>query len=123
MVEELLHALAVSPEDDDLDTGAILDRDILFSTTAGLIYTDYAGCIRLVHYTTHKYFEKNKERWFPHARVEIAMIILTYLNFESFAEPCQETMKTRNLMYVFCNIHFLSMLLNTGGNMPGSAMA
>ena len=88
-VDELLHALAVSPEDDDFDTGELLDEGFLCSVTAGLITTDYKRCVQLVHYTTQKYFEKNKERWFPNARAEIATTTLTYLNFESFAEPCQ----------------------------------
>ncbi|MCJ1380180.1 hypothetical protein MMC17_003283 [Xylographa soralifera] len=88
-VHELLQALAVSPEDDDLDTREVLEEEIIFSVTAGLIMTDYEGCIRLVHYTTQKYFEENKSRWFPDAQIEMALTTLTYLNFESFAEPCQ----------------------------------
>ena len=79
--------LAVRPEDDDLDIDELLDEDVLFQVTAGLTITDYEGSIRLFHCTAQNYFEKNKERWFTQAQVEIAMATLTYLNLQSFAEP------------------------------------
>ena len=88
-VDELIHALAVCPDDNDLDVGELLEKDYIFQVTAGLLVNDHTRCIRLVHYTTQKYFEKNKDRWFQDAQIDIATTIFTYLNFESLAEPCQ----------------------------------
>lgn len=88
-VDELIYALAVCPDDNDLDVEELLEEDYVFQVTAGLLVSDHTRCIRLVHYTTQKYFERNKDRWFPGARIDIANTILTYLNFESLAEPCQ----------------------------------
>lgn len=93
-VSEIQHALAVEPEDTDLDEDALPDRDVLVSACAGLVTVDKeSDIIRLVHYTTQRYFERVRENWFPAAQVEIARTCLTYLSFRVFSTgPCPNHM-------------------------------
>jgi ankyrin repeat protein len=86
-IGELQHALAVEPEDTDIDEEALADEDILISVCAGLVTIDQeSNIIRLVHYTTQEYFERIRAARFPDAQASIAMTCLVYMSFNVFAE-------------------------------------
>ena len=83
--KELRHALAVEPNTRQLDHDNILDIEDIISVCAGLIAVDdESGIIRLVHYTTQKYFEGILPKWNQTFQQEIASTCLTYLCFDTF---------------------------------------
>ncbi|KAF9691710.1 hypothetical protein EKO04_010492 [Ascochyta lentis] len=78
---ELCEALAVEDGVFDLDPENRPCLEDILSVCAGLIVTDEgSNKIRLVHYTTRKYFDRTKERWFPNAELAIAKTCITYLS-------------------------------------------
>ena len=82
---ELCHALAVELGEEELDQDNVPDVDDIISVCAGLVTVDEErNIIRLVHYTTQEYFERIREKWSPHAELEIASSCLTYLSFHPF---------------------------------------
>ncbi|KAF1961004.1 ankyrin [Byssothecium circinans] len=82
---ELCCALAVEPEEADLDPENIPDVEDLLSVCAGLAVVDReSAVIRLVHYTTQEYFERIRDTWNPGAQLHIVSICLTYLSFDMF---------------------------------------
>src|SRR5579862_4271607 len=84
---EIQHALAVEPEDADFDEDAAPYEGVLVSVCAGLVTIDReSNIIRLVHYTTQEYFERNRATWFPCAQTSIARTCLIYISFDVFAE-------------------------------------
>jgi hypothetical protein len=83
--QELCYALAIKPGDMELDGDNVYDVKDIISICAGLIIIDEeSNVIRLVHYTTQKYFERIRLDWNPNAREEIATTYLTYLAFNTF---------------------------------------
>lgn len=57
----------------------------IVSACAGLVVVDQESAIvRLVHYTTQKYFERISSRLNPDGQLEIAKTCLTYLSFNVF---------------------------------------
>ena len=83
---ELVHALAVEHNDEELDETNILHIGDVISVCAGLVAVDEeSNVIRLVHYTAQEYFERIREAWNPCAQQEIALTCLTYLSFKSFS--------------------------------------
>ena len=81
-VQELRHALAVNPEDEDFDEEGLIDPNLIVSVCAGLIAIDTESkTIRLVHFTVDEYFRMTNGRWFPDAHALIAMTCLTYISF------------------------------------------
>ncbi|KAI9757033.1 MAG: hypothetical protein M4579_003602 [Chaenotheca gracillima] len=85
---ELQHALAVEVETTELDEENIPDIDDVLSACAGLVTVDPSTeLVRLVHYTTQEYFERESKVHFPKAHETIATACLTYLTFSVFAEP------------------------------------
>ncbi|KAH0537365.1 hypothetical protein FGG08_005844 [Glutinoglossum americanum] len=89
-VPELQHALAVEPGELELDEENLSDIEELVSACAGLVTVDQkSNIVRLVHYTTREYFERNCSKRFPGAQQRIAATCLTYLSFNTFLEgPC-----------------------------------
>lgn len=82
---ELCCALAVEPGSSNLDPDNLPDIEDLLSVCAGLVVIDQESAIvRLVHYTTQDYFERNKDRWIPGAQLSIATACLTYVCFDAF---------------------------------------
>ncbi|XTI94186.1 hypothetical protein V2W45_1217397, partial [Cenococcum geophilum] len=82
---EICCALAVEPEEAELDPENIPDVDDLVSVCAGLVVVDQeSAVIRLVHYTTQEYFERIRDTWNPDAQLHIASTCLTYLSFGVF---------------------------------------
>jgi hypothetical protein len=98
-IREIQHALAVEPEDTDIDEEALPNQDLLVSVCAGLVTIDgESNIIRLVHYTAQEYFERIRMAQFPYAQISIATACLTYVSFNIFAEgPClnDKEMETR----------------------------
>lgn len=91
-VEELRHALAVEPEDAELDETAFPETEILLNVSGGLIRIDEnSRTIRVVHHTLQEYFEANPEKLIPNPEAEIARACLTYLSFDDFGKgPCSD---------------------------------
>ncbi|KAI9774757.1 MAG: hypothetical protein M1839_001624 [Geoglossum umbratile] len=96
-LKELQHALAVEPDESELDQDNIPDEELLASVCAGLVTIDHkSSIIRLVHYTAQEYFGlvDVRKAWFPGAQTSIATTCLTYLSFGVFANgPCPNDRK------------------------------
>ncbi|KAI9772445.1 MAG: hypothetical protein M1840_000648 [Geoglossum simile] len=94
---EIRHALAVRANTVQLDEDFLPEIEILSSVCAGLIIIDKnSDIVRLVHYTTQKYFEQVS--LFPNADREIMATCVTYLLFDTFATgfcPTDEEFETR----------------------------
>ena len=89
-VSELRQALAVEPDETEFDPENEMELSTLFRVTSGLITADGdQGAVRVVHRTAQEYFEDNWKELFPKAQVDIAITILTYLNFDAFAKPAE----------------------------------
>jgi hypothetical protein len=75
----------VEPGDLELDQDNVPDVEEMVTVCAGLVtIDDESNIIRLVHYTTQKYFQRIRESWNPRAQREIASACLTYLSFDPF---------------------------------------
>ncbi|OCK74175.1 ankyrin, partial [Lepidopterella palustris CBS 459.81] len=82
---ELCCALAVEPDEAELDPDNVPDVEDLLSVCAGLVVIDReSAIIRLVHYTMQEYFERIRGTWDPGAQLHIASTCLTYLSFNIF---------------------------------------
>ncbi|KAF1935174.1 hypothetical protein EJ02DRAFT_416166, partial [Clathrospora elynae] len=82
---EICCALAVEPEDTELDLENMPDIEDLVTVCAGLVVVDpESAIIRLVHYTTQEYFEKISNTWNPSTYLHITTTCLTYLSFTAF---------------------------------------
>jgi len=89
---ELEHALAVEPEESQLDEENLCRAEDMVSVCAGLVTIDEeSGIIRLVHYTTQEYFERTQSQWFPQAESEITTTCITYLSFNVFESGLCQT--------------------------------
>lgn len=89
-VDELLHALAVRPGDETLDPTRLEQPEIILKCCIGLVVVDKrSNVVRLVHYTTHKYFDSNQSRFFPDAHTKLTLTCLDYLSLRAFAKPCR----------------------------------
>ncbi|RYP68349.1 hypothetical protein DL771_006735 [Monosporascus sp. 5C6A] len=103
--EELCHALAVEPGEDELDQDNIPDIEDIVSVCAGLVTVDReSNIIRLVHYTTQEYFERIRERWNPRAQQEIASTCFHYLSLGTFRSgscPSDKDFEDRVEQYSF----------------------
>lgn len=84
-VKELQQALAIEPEDTDLDADALPDALDLVSVCAGLVVIDRErATVRLVHYTAQQYFGSEGAELFPEAQQIIASTCMNYLSFQVF---------------------------------------
>jgi hypothetical protein len=82
---EICCALAVEPEEAELDPENVPDVEDLLSVCAGLVVVDQeSAVIRLVHYTTQEYFERIRDALNPGAQSHMASTCLTYLSFSIF---------------------------------------
>ncbi|MCJ1470533.1 hypothetical protein MMC07_009179 [Pseudocyphellaria aurata] len=92
--KEICHALAVQPDDEELDLDNIIDVEDLVCVCAGLVTVDEkSDIIRLVHYTAQEYFHQLKEEWNLRAQLMIASSCLTYLSFSNFKSGSCRTEK------------------------------
>ncbi|KAL8787605.1 MAG: hypothetical protein Q9195_007693 [Heterodermia aff. obscurata] len=98
-LKELQHALAAMnlAEDKELDQEDLPDSQIVISVCAGLVTLDVeSDAVRLVHYTTQDYFERNPLRPPMVAQEDIAKACLAYLSLESFSQgPCDDNDELR----------------------------
>lgn len=105
-IEQLQHAIAVERGMTTLDQEDLSDQETLVALCAGLIKFDQkSNYVRLVHYTTHEFFERNGERLFPNAHTKLAAACITYLLFDTFDTFCNTDfeMQQRLKSYPFLN--------------------
>lgn len=110
---ELEHALAVEPDELELDTENICPVENMISVCAGLVTVDEESTIiRLVHYTTQEYFELTQSNWFPNAEADITSTCITYLSFRTFESghlpndaQFEERLDT-NKLYLYASCHW-----------------
>ncbi|KAI1264662.1 ankyrin repeat-containing domain protein [Xylariaceae sp. FL1019] len=77
---ELIHALALDEDCEELDADMIPEIDDVVSTCDGLVVVDNASdAVRLVHKSTQDYFQRNISRWFREAHKRVANICLRYM--------------------------------------------
>lgn len=102
-VEEIQHALAVEPGDDDLDRDALVEESHLISVSAGLIILDAEQrTLNLVHLTLTEYLASTKNEWFPGSERAITETCLTYLSFRTFATgPCKNTQELGRRLQIY----------------------
>ena len=82
---ELKHALAVEPEELQLDEENLCRVEDMVLVCAGLVTVDEkSSIVRLVHYTTQEYFNQTQGKWFPNAEANITTICVLYLLFDKF---------------------------------------
>ncbi|KAJ9492914.1 hypothetical protein VN97_g257 [Penicillium thymicola] len=82
---ELQSALAVEINESDFDEDNLPDLIDMVSVCAGLVTIDeQSNVIRLVHYTTQEFFERNQSIWFPKANCYIGSICVAYLSLDIF---------------------------------------
>ena len=85
-IREIQHALAVEPDQSDLDEEVMVDEELLTTVCLGLITVDQtSGELRLIHYTAQNYFEKQALEAFSNPPLRIASTCLTFLAFK----PCR----------------------------------
>ncbi|OHE94115.1 ankyrin repeat protein [Colletotrichum orchidophilum] len=89
-VVELQEALAVERGAAKLDPENRPEMEDVVSACAGLLTIDeHSRVVRLVHYTTQEYFQRNKTRRLPEADSLVTTTCITYLMFQAFGEgPC-----------------------------------
>ena len=94
-VDELRYGLAVEYKDDDDDDDFLqdFDQDNLLSSgslvdvCAGLVIIDSTSqIIRLVHYTTQEYFDKERLHLFGDAEIDLSRACLTYSFYKTVTE-------------------------------------
>ncbi|KAF1945219.1 hypothetical protein EJ02DRAFT_60371 [Clathrospora elynae] len=82
---EICCALAVEPEETEIDPDNVPDSEDIVSVCAGLVVVNQeSALIRLVHYTTQEFFERTGNAWVPDSQLHIARTCLTYLCFDAF---------------------------------------
>lgn len=87
-VDELRHGLAVEYDEEDLraefDPDNLLSPGSLVDVCAGLVVIDSKShIIRLVHYTTQEFFDKQRRSIFENPEADIARACLTYLSYNA----------------------------------------
>lgn len=81
---ELRHALATDPDKNEFDSHNLVQTNFLISVCCGLVtLDDQSDIIRLVHQTTHDYFERTRNTWFKNAQDQMAITCATYLRIAS----------------------------------------
>ncbi|KAL7791573.1 ankyrin repeat-containing domain protein [Trichoderma ceciliae] len=87
-LEELREAIAAEIGMSALNTDNIPTVEHIIQACAPLVTID-GNTVRLVHYTTQEYFERQKFEWMQKAHVRITDICMTYLSFSAFQDdPC-----------------------------------
>lgn len=86
-IAELEHALAIELETSEFDETNITDAEQLTSYCCGLVLVDEQTTeVKLVHYTTQKYFERTLKSWYPEILDHITDSCLTYVSYDVFEE-------------------------------------
>lgn len=80
------YALAVEPEDTDLDEEALPNENALLSVCCGLVVVEReSNIVRFVHFTTETYIEHVRQTQYPSAQKMLSEACLTYLSMKVFA--------------------------------------
>lgn len=90
-VDELRYGLAAEHNDDDdegdleeFDEDNLLSPGSLVDVCAGLVVIDSTSrIIRLVHYTTQEYFDKERLHLFRNAEIDLSRACLTHLSYNT----------------------------------------
>ena len=127
-VEELRHGLAVEYDDDDepdeeFDPENLLSPRSLVDVCAGLVVIDpRSQIIRLVHYTTQEFFNKERLHLFEDAENDISTACLTYLSYNAFTEFSNESLISETLrLYPFLAYAALNWVLHISSIEPSAA--
>ncbi|KAF4786061.1 hypothetical protein HER10_EVM0013009 [Colletotrichum scovillei] len=84
-IVELQEALAVEQDMTELDVDNRPELEDVISACAGLLtIEEYSRVVRLVHYTTQEYFQRNKTNRLPGAEALVAAACVSYLSFDVF---------------------------------------
>jgi ankyrin repeat protein len=84
---ELLHALAVNPEDTSFDDDNIPNIEVVMSACAGLLTIhEESDVVYLAHQTAQEYLRHGtgNKRFLPDAKAYIASVCISYLSFDDF---------------------------------------
>ncbi|KAJ6104603.1 hypothetical protein N7523_010923 [Penicillium sp. IBT 18751x] len=88
-IHEIEHALAISPNDHDVDPDNVIRALVLASMCEGIVRFDESDCVRLVHFSAKNFFSRYHEKWFPDGSEKLTSTCLTYLQFDPFRQgPC-----------------------------------
>ncbi|KIW83537.1 hypothetical protein Z517_02782 [Fonsecaea pedrosoi CBS 271.37] len=83
-VRELQHAMALRPEDHDLDRDNLPSVKMLIDCCCGLVEVDYeSSIIRLVHHSLEEYLREHDHGLFTDANLVITKICLQYMMLDS----------------------------------------
>ncbi|XXG99886.1 hypothetical protein Hte_006227 [Hypoxylon texense] len=81
---ELVHALAMNPDEPIPMYEDVVKRKVVLDVCAGLVVVDAENdTFRFVHHSLHEYFENTSYLWFPSARLDITRACLAYLQLIS----------------------------------------
>lgn len=83
---ELLHAIAMRPENAPFDPDYLPETGMLQSICAGLIIVGDQR-VRFVHYTTQEFFDVNQQKYFPNAEADITITCAAFLGVPSDTLP------------------------------------
>ena len=117
-VDELRHGLAVEFDDEygpseEFDQENLLSARSLVDVCAGLVTIDpQSQIIRLVHYTTQEYLDKERARLFSDADLDISKACLTYLSYKCMScfpsDSVVSSTLTSHPFLAYATIHWLS---------------
>ena len=121
-VSELQHAIAtmyLENEDNDVFDDDLPDEEIILAVCAGLLIVDAESkLIRLVHFTTQEYLERNRPANLASAQESILMTCIMYLSLEPFHRgPCIDDASLRHRFDRYPLLRYAA--LNWGDHAPG----
>ncbi|KAH9864036.1 hypothetical protein J1614_009969 [Plenodomus biglobosus] len=101
---EICCALAVEPNEADLDPDNLPEIDDLVSVCVGMVKVDNgSGFIHLTHYTTQDYLERTQDMWFPDSETFITTICTAYLSFGVFKTGnCRSDEEFAERLHSYC---------------------
>jgi len=83
-IDELIHALAVRPQDTKLNTGRFLTEEDITSACAGMVIVDPESMtVNLAHYTAKEYLPR--AGIFENHQSFLAEVCLVYMSFDDFS--------------------------------------
>lgn len=95
---ELKHALAISPDDTEIDEEGCPEEEFILSLCAGLVlHEPRSGLIRLVHYTAQEHLEKSLVFRYPAVHEDITIACLTYISLEELSAGTCKTISEERL--------------------------
>ena len=88
---EIQNALAVRLGDSTFDESGIPEIDDLLVVCAGIVTIRENNTLSFVHYTAKEYLDRRRTELFPNAQRDLALVCLTYVAFDDFAQgPCSD---------------------------------